>query len=41
MASSVVVMTAPAMAGTVSGTATFRERIALPPDAVFEVVIED
>lgn len=40
MASSMV-MTAPAMAGTVSGTATFRERIALPPDAVFEVVIED
>ncbi len=45
VASSVVasslVMTAPAMAGTVSGTATIRERIALPPDAVFEVVIED
>ncbi|MGB7563577.1 MAG: META domain-containing protein [Prochlorococcaceae cyanobacterium] len=41
MTSSVMVMTAPAMAGTISGTATFRERIALPPDAVFEVVIED
>ncbi len=41
LVASSLVMTAPAMAGTVSGTATFRERIALPPDAVFEVVIED
>ncbi|MFO1311747.1 MAG: YbaY family lipoprotein [Burkholderiales bacterium] len=32
---------APAQAGTVSGTATFRERIALPPGATFEAVIED
>jgi copper homeostasis protein (lipoprotein) len=28
-------------AGTVSGTATYRERIALPPDAVFEATLED
>ena len=27
--------------GTVSGTATYRERIALPPDAVFEATLED
>ncbi|MFO1305761.1 MAG: META domain-containing protein [Burkholderiales bacterium] len=32
---------APAQAGVVSGTATFRERIALPPGATFEAVIED
>ncbi|MEX1324451.1 MAG: YbaY family lipoprotein [Synechococcaceae cyanobacterium] len=36
-----VVVAAPAMAGTVTGTATYRERIALPPDAEFEVVIQD
>lgn len=41
LASAVVVMAAPARADTLSGTATFRERIALPPDAVFEVVIVD
>jgi len=28
-------------AGTVSGTAIYRERIALPPDAVFEATLED
>jgi copper homeostasis protein (lipoprotein) len=28
-------------AGQVSGTATYRERIALPPDAVFEATLED
>jgi uncharacterized lipoprotein YbaY len=27
--------------GTVTGTATYRERIALPPDAVFEATLED
>ena len=31
----------PAEAGTVTGTATFRERIALPPGATFEAIIED
>jgi len=30
-----------AMADTLTGTAVIRERIALPPDAVFEAVIED
>lgn len=30
-----------AAAETVSGTASYRERIALPPEAVFEVVLED
>ena len=35
------VLAAPAHAGTLTGTATFRERIALPPGAEFEVVIED
>jgi uncharacterized lipoprotein YbaY len=32
---------APARAGTVTGTAAYRERIALPPDAVLEVTLED
>ncbi|MCP9773395.1 META domain-containing protein [Synechococcus sp. Tobar12-5m-g] len=41
LAASLVMLAAPAMAGTLSGTATYRERIALPPDAVFEVVPED
>ena len=27
--------------GTVSGTATYRERMALPPDAVLEVKLQD
>ena len=31
----------PALASTLHGTALFRERIALPPDAVFEAVLED
>jgi putative lipoprotein len=31
----------PAHAGTLSGTAAYRERIALPPDAVFEAVLID
>ena len=31
----------PAHAGTLTGTAAFRERIALPPDAVFEAVLID
>ena len=28
-------------AASVTGTATYRERMALPPDAVFEAIIED
>ncbi|MFM7266401.1 MAG: META domain-containing protein [Cyanobium sp.] len=32
---------APALAGSLSGTASYRERIALPPDAVFEAVLID
>jgi putative lipoprotein len=31
----------PTTAASVTGTATYRERMALPPDAVFEAVIED
>jgi uncharacterized lipoprotein YbaY/heat shock protein HslJ len=31
----------PAWAGSLEGTATYRERIALPPDAVFEAVLQD
>ena len=31
----------PAAAGTLSGTAIYLERIALPPDAVFEAVVQD
>jgi putative lipoprotein len=31
----------PAGAGMLQGTASYRERIALPPDAVFEAVLED
>lgn len=31
----------PAAAGTITGTAAYRERIALPPDAVFEAILED
>lgn len=31
----------PVWAGTLEGTATYRERIALPPDAVFEAVPQD
>jgi uncharacterized lipoprotein YbaY len=27
--------------GQVQGTATYRERLALPPDAVFEATLED
>jgi uncharacterized lipoprotein YbaY len=36
-----VTLQAPAQAGTLSGTASYRERIALPPDAVFEAVLID
>jgi len=32
---------APALAGTLHGTALYRERIALAPDAAFEAVLED
>jgi copper homeostasis protein (lipoprotein) len=31
----------PVWAGTLEGTAAYRERIALPPDAIFEAVLED
>ena len=31
----------PAQAGSLAGTAAYRERIALPPDAVFEAVLID
>lgn len=31
----------PLFAGTVTGTAFYRERIALPPDAVFEATLQD
>jgi len=34
-------LTFPARAGSLSGTAAYRERIALPPDAVFEAVLID
>jgi putative lipoprotein len=33
--------TRPTAAASVAGTATYRERMALPPDAVFEATIED
>lgn len=36
-----VVAQAPALAGTITGTASYRERIALPSDAVFEAVLID
>jgi len=36
-----VVAQAPALAGTITGTASYREHIALPPDAVFEAVLID
>ncbi|MCW5605152.1 MAG: YbaY family lipoprotein, partial [Burkholderiales bacterium] len=41
LAALVWVACAPAWAGTVEGTALYRERIALPPDAVFEAVLQD
>lgn len=31
----------PASAGTITGTAAYSERIALPPEAVFEAILED
>jgi putative lipoprotein len=31
----------PVFAQSIQGTATYRERVALPPDAVFEAVVED
>jgi putative lipoprotein len=34
-------LSSPAVAGTVQGVAAYRERIALPPDAVFEAVLQD
>jgi putative lipoprotein len=34
-------MAGSASAGTISGSATYRERIALPPDATFDAVVED
>jgi uncharacterized lipoprotein YbaY len=41
VASSFTLLASAVMAGTLTGTATYRERIALPPEAVFEVLIED
>ena len=41
LAACVWVAGAPVWAGTLEGTAAYRERIALPPDAVFEAVLED
>jgi len=35
------VMVVPAQGATLSGTATYRERMALPPEAAFEAVVED
>jgi copper homeostasis protein (lipoprotein) len=35
------IVSSTAWAGTLQGTATYRERIALPPDAVFEVELQD
>ena len=34
-------MTGPAMAQSIHGTATYRERLALPPSAAFEATLED
>src|SRR4029450_11560611 len=34
-------MAGPAMAQSIHGTATYRERIALPPSAAFEATLED
>jgi putative lipoprotein len=34
-------ISAPAWAGVVEGTAAYLERIALPPDAIFEAVLQD
>lgn len=36
-----VVLAGAAQAGVLTGTAAYRERIALPPDATFEVTLED
>ena len=36
-----LLLQAPALAGSLTGTATYRERIALPRDAVFEAVLID
>ncbi|WP_428853239.1 YbaY family lipoprotein [Imbroritus primus] len=36
-----VVLAGAAQAGVLTGTATYRERIALPPDATFEVMLQD
>ena len=41
LAAIVAAVCGPAWAGTLQGTATYRERIALPPDAVFEAVLQD
>ena len=38
---SALVLAAPARAGSMTGSASLRERIALPPDAVFEAVLID
>jgi uncharacterized lipoprotein YbaY len=36
-----LLIAAPLLAQTIKGTATYRERIALPPGALFEAAIED
>lgn len=36
-----MVLAGAAQAGVLTGTATYRERIALPPDATFEVMLQD
>lgn len=41
LAVTAAVATWPALAGSVTGTAMYRERIALPPDAVFEAWLQD
>jgi copper homeostasis protein (lipoprotein) len=41
LAALAVAVCLPAWAGTLQGTAAYRERIALPPDAVFEAVLLD
>lgn len=41
VALSATVLAGPALAASLSGTALYRERIALPPDAVFEVRLQD
>ncbi len=41
LAIAIAAVTCPALAGVVTGTASYRERIALPPDATFEAQLQD